>query len=148
MLKVKKLNRFALSPVKEEGDAGYDLYSCEDVVLPGNPDDLEPDELPITVVRTGIACEFPSTHVGRIVDRSGGAVKEGLHVVAGVMDSRYRGEWLIAFYNMGRYPVEIKSQTRIAQVLFYRVADWPVVDVDELSETTRGAGRFGSTGKE
>lgn len=146
MLKVKKLNRYSLLPVKKEGDAAYDLYSCEDVVILGNPDDLEPGELPVTVVRTGIACEFPSNYVGRIVDRSGTAVKDGLHVVAGVIDSSYRGEWKIAFYNMSAYPVEIISQTRIAQVLFYEVADFPIVEVDELSETTRGAGGFGSTG--
>jgi dUTP pyrophosphatase len=148
MLKVKKLDRFAMLPVKKPGDAAYDLYSCEEMIIPGNQRVLEPDELPLTVVRTGIACEFPSTYVGRIVDRSGVAVKEGLHVVAGVIDSSYRGEWKIAFYNMNRFPVLIEAQTRIAQVLFYRVADWPVVDVDELSDTTRGAGGFGSTGKE
>jgi dUTP pyrophosphatase len=148
MLKVKLLNQFALLPVKKPGDAAYDLYSCEEMIIPGNQRALEPDEALVSVVRTGIACEFPDNYVGRIVDRSGVAVKDGLHVVAGVIDSSYRGEWKIAFYNMGQYPVEIKAQTRIAQVLFYKVADFLVTEVGALSDTTRGAGGFGSTGKE
>ena len=139
MLKVKKLGRFALCPVKKPGDAGYDLYSNEDVIIGGGARG---------VVSTGIACEFPSNYVGRIVDRSGMAVKEGLHVVAGVIDSSYRGAWKIALYNTTTRPVEIKAQTRIAQVLFYKVADFPIMEVDELSDTERGAGGFGSTGKE
>jgi dUTP pyrophosphatase len=138
MLKVKKLGRFALLPIKKPGNAGYDLYSNEDVIIGAGDRKL---------VSTGIACEFPSNYVGRIVDRSGMAVKGGLHVVAGVIDSSYRGIWKIAFYNTGQYPVEIKAQTRIAQVLFYKVADFPILEVDELSETTRGAGGFGSTGE-
>ena len=139
MLKVKKLGRFALLPIKKTGDAAYDLYSCETVdIAPGG----------LELVGTGIACEFPSNYVGRIVDRSGVAVKEGLHVVAGVIDSSYRGEWKIALYNTTGELVTVGAQTRIAQVLFYKVADFPIMEVDELSDTERGTGGFGSTGKE
>jgi dUTP pyrophosphatase len=140
MLKVKKLDPLAKLPVKKDGDAAYDLYASENVIIHAGTRDVVP---------TGIAIEFPVGYVGRIVDRSGVAVKEGLHVIAGVMDSSYRGEWLIAFYNTNEKGwVEIKYGTRIAQVLFYEVMDWPVIETDELSETSRGAGRFGSTGRE
>lgn len=139
MLKVKLLDRYALLPVKKPGDAGYDLYANETVdIAPGSRG----------LVGTGIACEFPSNYVGRIVDRSGTAVKDGLHVIAGVIDSSYRGEWKIALYNTTKERVTVGAQTRIAQVLFYEVADFPVTEVDELSKTERGAGGFGSTGKD
>jgi dUTP pyrophosphatase len=137
MLKIKKLDPLAKLPVKKPGDAAYDLYASETVdIAPGSRE----------LVGTGIACEFPSNYVGRIVDRSGVAVKDGLHVVAGVIDASYRGEWKIALYNTTRGRVTVGRNTRIAQVLFYRVADWPVIAVDELSSTARGGCGFGSSG--
>lgn len=138
MLKVKKLNRFALLPVKKPGDAAYDLYSCGKILIP-------PQE--IMLIRTGIACEFPSNYVARICDRSGMAAKEGLHVLAGVIDSSYRGEWKIVLYNTTKEWRTVEAQTRVAQVLFYEVADFSVMEVGQLSETERGEGGFGSTGE-
>jgi dUTP pyrophosphatase len=139
MLKIKKLNRYALLPVKKPGDAAYDLYSYETVdIAPGRRE----------LVGTGIACEFPSKYVGRIVDRSGVAVKKGLHVIAGVIDASYRGEWKIALYNTTGESVTVGAQTRIAQVLFYEVGDFPIIEVDELSKTSRGASGFGSSGRD
>lgn len=138
MLKVKKLHQFALFPVKKPGDAAYDLYSCEEVTIsPGGR----------CIVPIGLACEFPSNYVGRICDRSGMAANEGLHVMAGVIDASYRGAWGVVLYNTTKEWKTIKPQTRIAQVLFYEVADFPVVEVDELNETERGEGGFGSTGE-
>lgn len=139
MLKVKKLFPQAKLPFKKPGDAAYDLYSCEKEVIP--PRDRK-------LVCTGIACEIPEGYVGRIVDRSGIALKEGLHVMAGVIDATYRGEWKILLFNTTHKWFEIPEGTRIAQVLFYKVADWPVWSVDELSNTERGAGGFGSTGRD
>lgn len=137
MLQVKKLHRFALLPVKNSGDAGYDLYSVEDVVI-----------LPYSrrIVNLGIACEFPSNYVGRICDRSGMAAKKGIHVLAGVIDSTYRAEWKVVLYNTDHGRISLPAQTKIAQVLFYEVADFPIQEVSELSDTERGAGGFGSTG--
>ncbi len=137
MLQVKLLNRYALLPVKKPGDAAYDLYSCELITIPPNGR---------TLISTGIACEFPSNYVGRICDRSGISAKRGLHVMAGVIDSTFRGEWKVLLQNMTLDPQIIEAQTRIAQVLFYVVADFAVQAVDELSDTARGAGGFGSTG--
>lgn len=137
MLKIKKLNRFALLPVKKPGDAAYDLYSCEEaIILPGER----------VLIAIGFAAEYPSNYVARICDRSGIATRLGLHVMAGVIDASYRGEWSVLLYNTSDKPVIVDAQTRIAQALFYEVADFPVMEVDELSKTERGAGGFGSTG--
>jgi len=138
MLKVRKLNRFAILPKKVPGSAGYDLYSCEPVTI--RPEDR-------AIIRIGIVTEFPSNYVGRICDRSGMAVKEGLYVVAGVIDANYRGEWCVVFYNSTNQYKKLKAQTRIAQVLFYKVADFSVIEVNELTETGRGKNGFGSTGE-
>lgn len=138
MLKVKRIHRYALLPVKKSGDAGYDLYNCEPfAICPGER----------VLVNTGLICEFPSNYVGRICDRSGIAWKAGVHVMAGIIDSCYRGEWKVLLYNTSKDRWDIEAQTRIAQILFYRVADFPVIEVNELTETNRGDGGFGSTGE-
>jgi dUTP pyrophosphatase len=98
------------------------------------------------IVHTGIACDFPPGYVARICDRSGMAVNEGLHVIAGVMDQTYRGEWMIAFYNLSGTTKIIPAYERVAQVLFYKVEDWPIEEVADLDDTARGSGGFGSTG--
>lgn len=138
MLKVKMLDRFALLPVKKPGDAGYDIYSSERVTILPHQRMLIP---------TGFAAEFPSNYVGRICDRSGIALKMGLHVMAGVVDASYRGEWKVLLSNTTDRWIILNAQTRIAQVLFYKVADFSVIEVGELSETERGDGGFGSTGE-
>ena len=119
-------------------DSGYDLYTYEDVSIA---------PLERVLIGIGIACEFPKNYVARICDRSGIALKNGLHVMAGVIDSTYRGEWKILLYNTTRDVQYLDAQTRIAQVLFYQVANFGVGEVYYLSETIRGAGGFGSTGE-
>jgi deoxyuridine 5'-triphosphate nucleotidohydrolase len=137
MLQVKKLHRFALLPIKRYGDAAYDFYSCEAATI-------KPYERKL--ICTGLACAFPSNYVARVCDRSGMAAKRGLHVMAGVIDSTYRGEWKILLFNTTATEQILEAQTRIAQVLFYEVADFSIQEVDELGATSRGAGGFGSTG--
>lgn len=137
MLRVKKLDPRAKLPVKKDGDAAYDLYSLDEVWI--YPRQCE-------LVHTGIACDFPVGYVGRLCDRSGVAVNMGLHVVAGVIDQTYRGEWLIAFYNTTNEKVKVPAGERVAQVLFYKVEDWSVEEVANLDDTARGSGRLGSTG--
>jgi len=138
MLRIKKLHRYALLPVKKPGDAGYDIYSCEEAIIQPRTREL---------IRTGIASDFPGNYVARICDRSGMAAKEGLHVMAGVIDASYRGEWKILLYNSTDQQKVLDAQTRIAQVLFYVVADFLVMEVPALSNTERGTGGFGSTGR-
>lgn len=138
MLQVKMLHRFALLPVKNPGDAGYDFYSCEYMTVAPHKRRL---------FRTGLACKFPSNYVARICDRSGMAAKRGLHVMAGVIDATFRGEWKILLFNTTDEAQCLEARTRIAQVLFYEVADFPIQEVSELDDTARGAGGFGSTGE-
>jgi dUTP pyrophosphatase len=137
MLRVKRLNPAAKLPVKKEGDAAYDLYSLDAVYIKAGCREL---------VHTGIACDFPPGYVARLCDRSGVALNYGLHVVAGVVDQSYRGEWMVAFYNMTDHGIRVPAGERVAQVLFYKVEDWPLVEVADLDETERGSGGFGSTG--
>lgn len=137
MLKVKKLNSRARLPVKIPGSAGYDLYSNERKIL-------VPYER--VIIGTGLAMAFSRRYVGRICDRSGLAWNNGLHVLAGVIDPNYRGEWKVVLFNTSERTITLQEETRIAQVLFYEVADWEVLEVEELSDTERGSGGFGSTG--
>lgn len=137
MLRVKKLNRLARLPVKQHQSAGYDLYSCQDTLVPAGKR---------CIIGTGIALEFPENYVGRICDRSGMAAKKGLHVLAGVIDSDFRGEVGVVILNTSEEDVFIKGPARIAQLLLYEVANFPVVEVEELSDTLRGRSGFGSTG--
>ena len=134
---VKKLDPNAMLPVKMPGSVGYDLYSNEKVTIHAGERSL---------VGTGIAMSFRHNYVGRICDRSGMAWNNGLHVMAGVIDPNYRGEWKVVLYNTAYWDISIQARVRIAQVLFYEVADWDVQEVDELDLTARGAGGFGSTG--
>ena len=136
-LLVKKLDRSAKIPVKMPDSAAYDLYSNEDVTIPPGGRRL---------VGTGVAMSFNRGYVGRICDRSGIAWGNGLHVLAGVIEPEYRGEWRVVFYNTSSIHIRVCKESRIAQVLFYEVADGPVQEVDELSNTVRGTGGFGSTG--
>jgi deoxyuridine 5'-triphosphate nucleotidohydrolase len=137
MLRVKKLHPDAKLPLRKVGDAAYDLYSLDTVwIKPGCRE----------LVHTGIACDFPPGYVARLCDRSGVALNQGLHVVAGVVDQTYRGEWMVAFYNMTKHEVKVPALERIAQVLFYKVEEWPIEEVADLDDTARGSGGFGSTG--
>jgi len=137
MLKVKRLNQYAELPVKQHNSAGYDLVTAAGHHIPASERRL---------IKLGIAIEFPPNYVGRICDRSGMALKQGLHVLAGVIDADYRGEVGVVLLNTSKEDILIKGPARIAQILFYEVADFPVIEVDELNDTSRGQGGWGSTG--
>ena len=138
-IKVKKLNPDAKLPrYSHKGDAGADLYSIEDKIL-------RPMER--YGFHTGISMEIPEAYVGLIKDRSGLAVKNGLHTLAGVIDSEYRGEIGVVLINLGQEDFEIKGGDRIAQLLIQKVENAEFTEADELSDTARKQGGFGSTGK-
>lgn len=137
MLKVKKLNENAKLPTKNLGDAGYDLY-CSNAVT------VMPKER--TLVDTGIALEIPTGYVGLIWPRSGMAVNWGLDTLAGVIDSTYRGELKILLYNTSDDIMMFKAGTKIAQLVIQQHAEFEIVEVQELSNTERQEGGFGSTG--
>lgn len=139
---IKKLNENAIIPTYgSEYAAGADLYACIDedvVILPGET----------KLIKTGIAIELPIGYAAFIYARSGLASKRGLAPAnkVGVVDCDYRGEIMVALHNHSNIEVSISKGERIAQMVIapYITAEFDVVD--ELSETVRGAGGFGSTG--
>jgi len=137
-LKVKRLRPDALLPVrKRKGDAGLDLYTVEEIVL--KPGDW-------AAVPTGIAVEIPEGHFGLVKDRSGLALKHGLHCLAGVIDENYRGELKVVIINLGREEVKLEKGTRVAQLIVVPYLPVEVEEVEELSDTERGEKGFGSSG--
>ena len=142
-VRIKKLDEKAIIPTYgSEFAAGADLYACLDGALTINPHET-------TLVHTGVAMEIPTGFAGLIYARSGIASKRGLAPAnkVGVVDSDYRGEIMVALHNHSAIPQTIENGERIAQLVIapYVVADF--VLSDELDDTERGAGGFGSTGK-
>lgn len=118
--------------------AGLDLYSVESYLIPAHGR---------TGVRTGLAVAIPHGFYGRVAPRSGLAVRHGLDVLAGVIDSDYRGEIICALINQGDEPLEIAAGMRVAQLIIEAIATPEPIWSEDLSETERGAGGFGSTGE-
>jgi dUTP pyrophosphatase len=121
-----------------DGDAGLDLYANQSVVLDPNSRQL---------IKTGIVMAIPKGYVGLIWDRGGMAVKHGITTVAGVVDSNYRGEVGVVLLNTTSEPYMITAGDRIAQMLIQPVVTAVLDQVEELDETNRGAGAYGSSGK-
>ncbi len=142
LMNMKKLNEKAIVPTYGSVfAAGADLYACEEGDVTIAPAETK-------LIHTGLAMEIPEGLVGLIYARSGLASKKGLAPAnkVGVIDSDYRGEIMVALHNHGTVPQTVSSGERIAQIVFapYLTADFTVVD--ELNDTVRGAGGFGSTG--
>lgn len=140
-LPVKRIDPdLPLPSYAHEGDAGLDLYSSQDVVL-------QPFER--ALVGTGIAVAIPPGHAGFVQPRSGRALKDGLSLpnTPGLIDSHYRGEVKVIVVNLDPVrPLRISRGERIAQLVVQPVATCDPVDVDELDQTLRGEGGFGSSG--
>lgn len=118
--------------------AGLDLHAAESVTIdPGCR----------VMVPTGLAVAIPYGHAGFIWPRSGLAVKHGIDTLAGVIDADYRGEIKVALINHGQADIEIEVGDRIAQLLIQPVATLDPIETKVLSETVRGQGGFGSSGK-
>lgn len=99
-----------------------------------------------TLVATDISLAIPEGHYGRVAPRSGLAHKHFIDVGAGVIDADYRGPLGVILFNFGDVEFVIKKGDRIAQLILEKISILPVEDVEELDETNRGAGGFGSTG--
>ncbi len=139
VIRVQKVDPRATIPTQaNKADAGYDLYALDDTeILAGDR----------KLVRTGIAMAIPRGCVGLIWPRSGLAVKSGIDVFAGVIDSGYRGEIQVCLYNScvtGK--VKINAGDRVAQILFQAVESFELYETKELDATDRGYGGFGSSG--
>lgn len=138
MLKLKRLHPEAKVPTRGyPTDAGLDLYSIGPVCLsPGKR----------VLVRTGIAIALPAGKVGLVKPRSGLAVKNGIDVMAGVIDASYRGEVMVLLINLSEYLFSLEAHTRIAQLVIQDVWTPDIMVVDELDTGERGEKGFGSTG--
>lgn len=139
---IKKLNENAIVPTYGSAyAAGADLYACiqNDVVI--NPHQT-------VLIPTGIALELPEGLAGLIYARSGLATKKGLAPAnkVGVIDCDYRGEVKVALHNHSQIPQTVAVGERVAQLVITPYITAEFVAVDELSNTVRGAGGFGSTG--
>lgn len=137
-LYVKKFVPQAMMPRKgRAGDAGWDLSSAEDTLVPAHSWKL---------VDTGIGITVPEGTYGRVAPRSGVSTK-GISVNAGVVDKTYTGPVKVLLVNHGDNDFVIKEGDRIAQLLLEKIVDdCEVVQVDELKESARGDGGFGSSG--
>ena len=139
---IKKLSEKAILPSYEsECAAGADLYACLDGEISINPHET-------VLIPTGIAMELPQGYAGLIYARSGLATKKGLAPAnkVGVIDSDYRGEVKVALHNHSNTPQAVSSGERVAQLVITPYLTAKFVERNELSQTVRGAGGFGSTG--
>lgn len=142
-IKVKKLTPNATVPTMgSKFAAGADLYSAEDADVV-----IEPSETKF--IGTGLAMEIPEGYVGLVYARSGLACKRGLAPAnkVGVVDSDYRGEIKVALHNHGKEAQTVEKGERIAQMVIAPYLSAEYEEADELSETERGEGGFGSTGR-
>ena len=142
VLKLKKLDEELPTPAyANPGDAGLDLYAAQDVVL-------DPGER--ALIPTGIAIASPEGFAGFVQPRSGLAAKQGFSIVntPGLIDSGYRGEIGVIGINTDAHnTINIKRGDRVAQLVIQEVPIVELLEVEELDETERSAGGFGSTGK-
>lgn len=140
-VKIKKLNDNAIIPTRgSEYAAGYDLYACSDDLITIAPHST-------VKIGTGLAIEIPEGYFGAIFARSGLATKKGLRPsnCVGVVDSDYRGECIVALHNDTDVYMSIEPYERIAQLVIQPYLSVEFTEVDELSDTERGVGGFGST---
>lgn len=136
--KVKLLNQHAQAPKRGSAlAAGYDLSSAEDCVIPARGK---------LAVHTGLAIHVPHGTYGRVAPRSGLAAKHFIDVGAGVIDEDYRGEVLVLLFNHNDTDFKVAKGDRIAQLVLECIVTPDVEVVEDLDDTSRGAGGFGSTG--
>lgn len=138
-LQIKRLTPEARLPVVDATgeNAGIDIHTVEHALL-------EPGR--IHACATGLATAFPPGYAGILRDRSGLGSK-GIHLLGGVIDAGYRGEWKVLLVNLGTEPYQIEPGDRVAQLIFHQVAPVEVEEVAELPDSLRGARGFGSSGR-
>ena len=136
-MNILKLHDNAVWNVKEKGNAGYDISSDIDITIKARHRSL---------ISTGISIEFPEGIYAQILPRSGIAVKNGIHVGAGVIDSSYRGEIKVLLFNFSDKDFEISAGDRIAQLIIRKEVVVSCKMVKTIGTTTRGTSGFGSSG--
>lgn len=137
-IKIKKLSPDAKLPsYAHPGDVGMDMYALETKTV--NPGE-------IVFFNCGFSLEFPAGY-GAIVKDKSSTSKAGIHVLRGVFDAGYRGEYKTHVINLGKTPYTIEKGDKVAQLVIIPVIIPELEVVEELSESERGTGEFGSTGK-
>lgn len=142
-MKIKKIHSKAIIPTYGTvHSAGADLYACLDETVTINPNET-------VLIKTGLCMEIPEKLVGLVYARSGMATKKDLAPAnkVGVIDCDYRGEIMVPLHNHGKNIRTVEHGERIAQIVFTPYEKFDFELVDDLSETKRGEGGFGSTGK-
>jgi dUTP pyrophosphatase len=140
LLKIKKLHPEAVAPsYSHPGDAGLDLFAVEDAQIEAGASKL---------VKTGISIELPPGTEGQVRPRSGLALKHQITLLnsPGTIDEGYRGEVGVIVINHGKEAFQVTKGMKIAQLLIKPVLRVEIEEVEDLSDTARGAGGFGSTG--
>ena len=138
-LKIKKLHpNLKIPKYAHTGDAGFDLYVPEEVTIKSG------ERLSIPL---GIAMEIPEGHAGLLLDKSGLSHRHGLKSFGGVIDAGYRGELHAGIMNLGKVSYTLKAGDKIIQMLIMPVVCVDIVETDNLSDSSRGIGAFGSSGK-
>ena len=137
-IEIKKLHDDAYLPSRNSsGDAGYDLYAIgHDVVRAGER----------KLVSTGVSIAIPHGYYGRIAPRSGLALNHGIDILAGVIDSGYRGELLIPLINHSSNEYTINKTERVAQLILIEIPEVKIEVTSDLDESDRNSKGFGSTG--
>ncbi len=137
-LRFKKLDPRAVLPTRGSVlAAGLDIYVIEEMTI-------RPGERALG--RTGLAVALPEGYYGRIAPRSGLASKHGVDTLAGVIDADYRGEIGCLLYNAGNETIQLPAQSKICQLIIEKIITPDAVWADDISDTERGSGGFGSTG--
>ena len=142
-LQIKRLegNNLELPKYKTEGSAGMDLTACIDENIILKP-------LERKLIKTGIAIALPNNYEAQVRPRSGLALKNGISVLntPGTIDADYRGEIGVILINLSNEDFVVERGMRIAQLVISTIVQAELVEVEELDETLRGQGGFGSTG--
>lgn len=139
VLKFLKLNETAKIPTfAHTDDAAFDIYSNTET-------NLKVGE--IKAIETGIASEIPNGHYVSLEGRSGLAFKNGIGILGGIIDAGYRGEWKVILINLGKEDVVLEKGERIAQGIIHKLENIKIEEAEMLSDSTRGSGGFGSTGR-
>ncbi len=137
-LRFKQLDPRAVLPKRGSvRAAGLDVCCIEDVRIAAKQR---------VTARTGLAVAIPPGFYGRVAPRSGLAAKNGLDVLAGVIDSDYRGEICVVLYNTGDEPINLPAGSKICQLIIEQIITPEAAWATDLDDTARGAGGFGSTG--
>ena len=139
-IKIKKLHSEAITPkYAHQGDAGMDIYSVEELIIPSKERGL---------VKTGLSFEIPEGYEIQVRPKSGLALNHGLTILntPGTIDSGYRGEICVIIFNSSAKDYQVKKTEKIAQIVLKKVESMDIEEVNELSDSSRGQGGFGSTG--